>query len=265
MITVLGAEGFIGSHIVEKLASDNIACSAPGRQENLQDKDLGDVIFCIGLTADFRKRAFDTVEAHVCKLLDILRTGRFDSLLYLSSTRLYGMSNTANEEDGFLVDPSVPGDLYNISKLMGESLLNASGRCVRIARLSNVFGEDLNSENFLSDIIKQAIQTDQVEFETSSDSEKDYISIKDVVDLLIKIATRGKQKIYNVASGINVSNRQIADKLTELTGCVVKVSPKAKTARFPIINVGRIRSEFGFHPSKLLVDEMEKLVSQYKQ
>src|SRR5437868_14664917 len=89
MITVLGASGFIGSHIVRELEQRGEKYYAPAKVETIWDKDLGNIIYCIGLTADFRTRPFDTVEAHVCKLNELLKRGRFDSLLYLSSTRVY--------------------------------------------------------------------------------------------------------------------------------------------------------------------------------
>src|SRR5688500_5975918 len=89
MITVLGASGFIGSRLVSQLAATGAEYQAVGRNEALPAGPLGHVIYCIGLTADFRSRPLNTVEAHVCKLLEVLRKCDFESLLYLSSTRLY--------------------------------------------------------------------------------------------------------------------------------------------------------------------------------
>jgi len=33
--------------------------------------DPGHVIYCIGLTADFRQKPFETIEAHVSKLAEV--------------------------------------------------------------------------------------------------------------------------------------------------------------------------------------------------
>src|SRR5437764_55398 len=129
MITVLGASGFIGSHLVKRLGELEIECFAPRRDEKLSTKNLGDIIYCIGLTADFRSRPFDTVNAHVCKLLEVLRDSTFDSLLYVSSTRLYGTHlQTAREEDSLQFAPLDPTDIFSLSKAMGESLSFASGK-----------------------------------------------------------------------------------------------------------------------------------------
>lgn len=264
MITVLGASGFIGRRLNERLGELNLERYAPARAENLAGKHLGDVIYCIGLTADFRSRPFDTVEAHVTKLLEILRNCDLDSLLYLSSTRLYEAGEqSTNEENSLRVAPLNPSDLYNVSKLMGESLALNSGRRTRVARISNVYGADFTSKNFLSTIIRQAVTGRKIVLQTSAASGKDYISLRDVVDGLINIATSGRERIYNLASGVNVSNGELAESLRRLTGCVAEFAPAAQTVCFPRINIERLQSEFNFTPSQLLGD-LAQLVELYK-
>ena len=198
---------------------------------------LGHVIYSIGLTADFRTRPFDTVRAHVSVLSDVIERGRFDSLLYLSSTRVYGKSREAVETAQLSVDVADPSDLYNLSKLMGESIcLNGGREGVRIVRLSNVYGGDFQSENFLAALIHDAIEQRRIELRTAPESSKDYVSIRDVVGILPSIAARGRERIYNVASGINVANGQLVNRLAELTGCAVVVAQNAPAVIFPTIN-----------------------------
>jgi nucleoside-diphosphate-sugar epimerase len=265
MITILGARGFIGSHLVKSLLSKHIDYYAPRRDEDIAEKYLGHVIYCIGLTADFRHRPFDTVEAHVCKLLEVVRNCKYDSLLYLSSTRLYKLSaSLACEEDSLQVSPLNSSDLFNISKIMGESLLHACGREAVIARISNVYGNDFTSENFLASILREAVSTGRVVLRTSLDSEKDYVSIDDLTDILLEIAHSGKQLIYNVARGTNVSNHELMAKLRSLTGCQVEVAPDAETIKFPRISIERIASEFHYKPSNVLND-LDDLIRQYRR
>lgn len=264
MITVLGSTGFIGSYLVKKLQEREIVYYSPARAENLSHKNLGDIIYCIGLTADFRTRPLETVEAHVCKLRNVLQECEFESLTYLSSTRLYKSNGgLAKEDDCLHVEPSNPGDLYNISKALGESLLLASEPRARVARLSSVYGADWHSENFLSTLFRDAVTNGRIVLQTALDSEKDYISVRDAVEMLIKIARGGRERLYNVASGNNVSNFALTKRLSELTGCTIEVAPDAPRHAFPQINVERIRNEFEFEPSSVL-DDMEMLVESYK-
>ncbi len=264
MITVLGATGLIGSHLVRKLAESGTDHLAPRRGEELAGKSLGDIIYCIGMTADFRSRPFETVDAHVYALRDVLEGCAFDSLLYLSSARVYaGGGEPAREDDALRVAPVDPDHLYNISKAMGESLALGCGRNTRVARLSNVFGTDFESDNFLSAVIRDAVTTGRVILQTAPESAKDYVDIDDVVDGLLDIATRGRHRLYNLASGANTSNGALMRGLEDLTGCRVEVAPGAPATRFPLIDIGRMRSEFGFRPAGVL-DRLGDLVAAYK-
>jgi nucleoside-diphosphate-sugar epimerase len=261
--TVLGAGGFIGSELVASFRSRNVAHFAPGRGDDLRGRDLGHVIYCIGLTADFRRRPLDTVEAHVSELLRILRDTRFDSLLYLSSTRLYaGCSSPATESARLSFSTADPSDLYNLSKAMGESLGLSSGKRFRVARLSNVYGRDFSSQNFLAMVLREAVQNRRVVLETSLDSEKDYVSVEDVVDWLPAIAEHGRHDVYNLAAGRNVSNRSLLMHVKELTGCSVDTRPGAPTFVFPQISIDRLREEFGANPRSVLSD-LQTLVESH--
>lgn len=264
-ITILGASGFIGSHLVTQLREEQINYWAPDRDDfAIYKRHLGHVIYCIGLTADFRTRPFDTVDAHVCLLLKVLKQCKFDSFLYLSSTRVYGTGKRiAREEDTIKIHPLDFNDLYNISKAMGESICFTSGKDnVRVARLSNVYGCDFKSENFITSVIRDALRYNKIVLHTSLDSEKDYINIKDVVNILPKIAVHGSHKIYNVASGKNTTNDQIVNIISRLTGCIVEVDKNAKRICYPNSFISRIKEEFAFTPSRI-TNDLNELVSKY--
>lgn len=263
-VTVLGASGFIGSHLLAALQRDGHTCAGVSRGDDVKGKHLHHAIFCIGLTADFRERPLDTAEAHVTLVEQMLRDCTFDSFLYLSSTRVYGSSSQpAKEEDALTVQPQNPDHLYNLTKLTGEALtLSAGGR---VARLSNVYGEGDQSENFLASIIRDAVRDGHVHVRTDRASEKNYVDIQDVVRLLPEIAFNGKQKMYNVAGGENVQIGDILDALSRATGCTTDVESGAPLIRQAPISIARVQEEFAFVPRKLL-DEggIDRLVASYQ-
>lgn len=266
MFTILGKSGFIGSHLIAYLREQGAECFTPDRHCNIIfDRHLGHIFYCIGVTADFRSRPFDTARAHVCVLTDILEKARFDSLTYFSSTRVYAKSNHAKETSPTIVDSADPSDLYNLSKLMAESLCLSCGRKnVRVLRLSNVYGGDFTHDNYLFSLIRDAVDTGYVSIETSEHSEKDYVSLNCVIDVLPKIALAGQHRLYNLASGVNVSNGKILAWLAELTGCRTNVAVNAPTIRFPHIDIFRLKQEFGFQSASLQHD-FPALVQQYRR
>lgn len=251
--TVFGASGVIGRRLVAQLHAMSESVFTPGRDADSFDKPLGHVIYAIGLTADFRQRPFDTVQAHVSRLADILRRADFDSLLYLSSTRVYMNASHGHEDAQLPMRSQDASDLYNLSKLMGESLCLHCGRTgVRVARLSNVVGgDDVDSDNFVPSLVRAA-RTGRVVLNTALDSTKDYIHISDVAELLPRIALAGRERIYNVASGTQISHAQWVGRLAEVTGCIVEVSADAPAVRFVPIDIHRIQQEFGYESRPVL-------------
>lgn len=266
--TVLGSTGFIGKHLAASLNIESYEVYAPVRGEvdwmdSVLSKDLGHVFYCIGLTADFRQRPFDTIEAHICLLSKLLKHAQMESLVYLSSTRVYQASDSVDESATLMTEPANSSHLYNLSKLMGESLCLNSGRRTKVVRLSNVYGAAMDSDNFLSSVLTEAASYCSVRFMTSPESSKDYISIKDVVNLLPKIATNGKNKIYNLASGSNTSNAEIASILNSL-GVKTSFAENAAQWSFPCINITRLENEFG-KPTENLKSDLPNLLNYIRQ
>lgn len=253
-MTVLGATGFIGSHLSAALRRRGFDVATPARNADLARHDLGTVFYCIGLTGDAYRRPFDTVAAHVEKLSAVLRLGRFEQLVYLSSTRLYLGAPTGSEHETLRIDPLDPGRLFNLSKAAGESLVLESKRPARVARLSNVYGPDWESENFLPTIVCAACRDGVVTLRDAPESGKDYVHVEDAVDALIQIALEGSHPLYNVASGWNVTHGELADGLRRLTGCRVEVGPQPRTNVFPSINTTLLKADFPFAPRGVLGD-----------
>jgi len=262
--TVLGASGFVGSHVVAELRRINADYYAPVRGDgDIFRRPLGHIIYCIGFTADWRTRPYETVHAHVAFLLTILERATFDSLLYLSSTRIYKRAGTGEEEQPLPFCPSVRDDLFDISKAMGESLCFSGPSNLRVARLSNVYGNDYCSDNFLPSVTRDAVRG-RVVLESDPQSSKDYIGVDEVARLLLAIAAHGQQRLYNVASGRNTTHAEILDALAGATGCSVTTRPNAPLLQFPSISVDRIASEFGFK-ARPLVDAIGGLADSFSR
>ena len=263
--TLFGASGFIGSNLKNYLESQGAVVFCPPRDFiPTSEMDLGHVIYCIGLTADFRKFPFETVNSHVCKLVELLKLSTFQSFLYLSSARVY-LNNTDGCVDATLaVNPTNTDDLYNLSKLMGESVcLSINHPNVRIVRLSNVIGIDFESDNFLYALIKSAVDKGEIVLQANINNAKDYIYIDDVKTLLINIVLKGKKRMYNVASGLNVSNKEILKQIQISTDCKIVTNESGFIQKFPSLDISNLNNEFNFMPNSIL-DKIPELINYYK-
>lgn len=250
--TVLGGSGFVGRHLASYLEASGLPYWVPERgSEAIFERPLGTVFYCIGLTADFRERPLAAIDAHVGVLQQLLLRADFEKLIYLSSTRVYSGAAIAEEGEVLRVSSDRPDDLYNLSKLMGESALLASGRPGHVVRLSNVLGPDMGAVNFVGAVVAEACREGRVNFRTALDSAKDYIWIDDVVAGLVAIADKGRAPIYNLAGGYNLSHVELARLLVD-RGVEVTVADGAPSVVFPEIAVSRLAADTGFVPMSLL-------------
>lgn len=264
-VTVLGASGFIGRHLVARLRADGVPCLAPARDDTtLLDRPLGDVIYAIGLTSDFRSRPLDTVEAHVCVLRSLLARADFNSLTYLSSTRVYAGAADTRESATLAVNPNDPSDLYNLSKLMGESLCLHGGRAgAKVARLSNIVGLRDTPDSFIDQLLEEGARDGAITLRTSLASRKDYLYIDDAVSQILAIARSDATGIFNVAHGAGVSNGDIAAGITAALGWPATVAPGAPQWAFADIDVSRSQA-LCQQPPRAFIDYFPNFLAQYR-
>ena len=263
--SVVGAHGFIGRHVARKLESDGYVVRRVDRvDEAVLETALGHVIFAAGVTADFRTRPFDTAEANVAALGRLLSGGRWEGVLYLSSTRVYDGTKSAREDSSLCLNPQNPSHLYNATKLAGEALcLALPQQAVRVVRLSNVYGADDQSGNLLTALLRDATERGHLYLRSAPDSAKDFVSVGDVAGVLPRICEGGRHRLYNVAAGRNLSYSAVVEALARVSGCTYEFEPDAPETHFPPIEIERLRTEFGFNPARL-EDEMESLWRAYR-
>ena len=250
--TVLGASGFIGGNIAAALGARGYNVLTPARNElpSLAGK-LGHVIYALG-TDNFANEPWAAVEAHVLHLRRLFEQVQFESLTYLSSSRLYLGAELAREDSRIVTDLADSGWLFNSTKLAGEALcLTCPVPNVRVVRLSNVIGYAPRGISLIPALIKSALKSGTMEIWTDRASAKDYVAVADVIDILPKIAQHGRHRIYNVGSGANLTIVNIAERIEANTGATTKWTA-GQLIVFPTLCIDRIRNEFQFQPRSSL-------------
>lgn len=244
-VTVLGAGGFIGARLVNKFRESGYEVYAPSRGDaEIFERDLGIVIYTIGLTADFRSKPYETAEAHVGYLTHILEKACYSSLTYLSSTRVYQGTTSGREDAQLQVFPDADG-LYNLSKLTGEALCLQSGKG-KVARLSNIVGDGA-SESFVAQLVTEA-NRGMVALRSAPASAKDYLLIDDALLALIAIARSETTGIYNVASGKNTTTADILAALATRFTFTTTVAESAPYFTFPILDTTKLSMLLPWQP-----------------
>lgn len=250
--TVVGARGFIGSVLVQKLRRRGDEVMELTHEEaRACETDLGDVLYASGVAWGAERRSDDAVRMHV-EVPAALLQKRLASLTYLSSTRVYGDSEDTSESSRLRPAQS---DVYAATKAAGEDLVLGDERPgMRVVRLSNVFGRNFSSGLMLSDFLRQAATTGTIRVRSSQDSEKDHVSVEDVADVVLRIAESGTHRLYNVAAGRNTRQGDVLDAIARASGCTIDVAPNAPAIKFSPIEVQRIREEFDFMPKDVVAE-----------
>ncbi|MFT6905919.1 MAG: nucleoside-diphosphate-sugar epimerase [Oleiphilaceae bacterium] len=261
--TVVGGKGFIGNTIVRYLEKGSEQVWVPEKNDaSLFDVDLGTVIYCAG-HGDCVNNPFKVLESNTILLSNILESASFDRLIYLSSTRVY-MDQAESNEDSFLTISSRDSRrLFNLTKLVSEELLLKSQKDVVIVRPSNVYGLALNSPLFLPSIVKNAINTGQVDMYVSPEYAKDYVSVYDVSEITILLA---KDKstiggIYNIASGVNITAQDISEVLKQETQCKIIWHENNVQESFPVTRIDKIVDTYAYKPRSVLTDLVSMIAS----
>ena len=262
--TVLGATGFIGRHLADALRASGHSAHCPDRSElhSLAKANLGHVFYSLG-GDNWAADPTGAIDAYLMHLRRILESCKFQSLTYISSTRLYLGATEGREDQSLVVDYKEPGRFHNALKLAGETLCLAIDRPdVRIARLSNVIGFAPRGVSLIPGLIRNALSTGEMNLWIAPESAKDYVTIEDVVDVLPRICDSGRDRIYNVAGGKNITAGSIVGRIETITGAKAKWH-KGEAVVFPPISIDRIRREFRFDPRPAL-DLLPAICGKFK-
>jgi UDP-glucose 4-epimerase len=283
---VLGGNGFIGSHLVDRLLASGHDVRVMDRQPELyrgpvpgvdcRIADFGnraqlqsmlksrDVVFHLVSTTVPRTSnddpAFD-VMSNVVETLYLLEqcvAERVKKVVYVSSGgAVYGTPSAVPvPEDA----PTNPESSYGITKLTIEKYLalfyRLHGLDYAIVRPSNPYGprqNHLGDQGVVAVFLGRIATNQSVEVWGDGEAIKDYIFIDDLVDGIYRATTSSaRSKIFNLGSGAGMSVNDLIRLIAEVVGRsfdVVHTSkPRPDVSRISL-DITRARTELNWEPA----------------
>ena len=285
-MTITGADGFVGRHLVREAALLGHSVTAVTRTKNLEGaiKPFVDRHLYADLSKVWPEEEDSDAVIHLAGLADVgrsfseplnymttnsafavhigesfLKQQRFDTrVLFISTGAVYKAQGDAPITEKFATSASSP---YAASKLGYEQLANyysSLGIDAVTARPFNHLGPGQKAGFILPDLaikIHGLAKNQPLELGNISTS-RDYTDVRDVANAYIQIVTAPKleHKVYNVASGTGTSGFQIFNLLWRELGNSLNMPEFHQTRIRPLDNpkiIGdatRLTNELGWKP-----------------
>lgn len=263
MIGITGAEGFIGSHVVEKFLSQghkvralvqynsNSSLGWLDQNEILSNPNLevvfGDIrdseslaVFGKGLTRlahlaaliaiPYSYRAPQSyVDTNISGTLNVLKMAQsfgISRTVITSTSEVYGSAQFVPMDE---THPLVGQSPYAASKIgsdqMGIAFASSFGVNVSVIRPFNTFGPRQSMRAVIPTIIGQVLAKPSSIKLGRIDTTRDYTYVKDTAEAFYSMvmSDKGSGQVFNFGSGFEISIRQIVDLVQEACGTNIEI------------------------------------------
>ncbi len=283
---VLGANGFIGSHLVDALAASGHHVRAFGRfkdaplrfssqekvelfdgdflnRDDLQNalKGIEYVFHFISTTtpATAENDPLIDIETNVKMSINLFEecVGQGIKKVIFASTggAIYGSTSGEPIPETTLPQPVSP---YAIGKLTIEHYLRYFKRKFGLEslvfRISNPYGERhaLHAKQGVINIFLEQIAANQpITILGDGTMVRDYVYVSDIARMIVGSFEKAEHHVYNLGSGHGLTINELIDVMAKITGKPIKKEHKEAPSTFVskvVLNTDRFQSEFSMPP-----------------
>lgn len=294
---VLGANGFIGSHLVDALVAQGHQIRAfdrfGGRTANFSpnaqiENSAGDFLNRGDLSTALEGVDFvfhlvstttpataendplvdiDTNVRGTIQLLEECVEAKIKKIFFASTGgAIYGDIDT-DQSINETTNPQ-PVSPYAIGKLTIEHYLRYFNRKYGLNtltfRISNPYGErhsPANRQGVIPIFLHHIANNQPITVLGDGSMVRDYLYVGDVAQLIAKTFESAKQPLYNLGSGQGVSLNELLQTIQKVTGREPKIEHQPKPPTFVqkiVLDISRFKDEFGLQPQTSLEDGIRK-------
>lgn len=291
-VLVTGGSGFIGSHVVDRLAAhghaprilDLVASPYHGREVELVVGDLCDpevarralagcdAVVHLAAMADVDRVAKEPsqavdVNAHGTQvLIDAAHDRRVGRFVYASTVWVYGdaAGPGAVDEDTPL---ALPRHLYTATKIAGEMYTASYGELYglewTILRFGIPYGPRARPTAVVPAFTTRALSGQPLRIAGDGTQSRRFVYVEDLAEgVVLSLAPAGANRIYNLVGAENTSVRAIARTVRDILGDVkiVHVEGRAGDLRGANVSGERAAAELGWRPATPFAEGVRRYV-----
>ncbi|MEU2793394.1 dTDP-glucose 4,6-dehydratase [Streptomyces sp. NPDC007100] len=191
-------------------------------------------------------------------------------VVHVSTDEVYGSIDEGSWTEEW---PLLPNSPYAASKagsdLVARAYWRTHGLNVSVTRCSNNYGPYQHPEKLIPRFVTSLLEGGTVPLYGDGGNIREWLHVDDHCRAIQLVLTRGRAgEIYNVGGGNEQTNRQITERLLELTGCdwshVVRVADrKGHDLRYSL-DESKIRTELGYAPRIPFEDGLAATAAWYR-
>ncbi len=296
-VLVTGGAGFIGSHIVDRLAGECAVTAldnlSTGKEENLPEgaifvkgdlRDAGlvkktikdadiDVVFHIGANASVPHSTedprydFETNALGTFNVIEACQDSNVEKIVYASTAAVYGEPIRTPIDEGHPLQPISP---YGASKLAGErygfAFKETYGIDFAAIRIFNTYGPRQPRYVMYDFIHKLRRDPSLLEVLGTGEQIRDYCYVSDMADAFVLVAGHGRG-VYNAAGGSPTSIKELAELMVSIISPEAEIRYGGKTWAGDVntlyADITRIR-ELGFEPKVGFEEGVRKMIGWFE-
>ena len=301
-ILVTGGTGFLGSHLCERLLSENnhILCLDNNFTGNLQNiahlrshpnfefirhDVVADILLevdqiyhlaCPASPKDYQLNGIKTIKTNILGTLNMLglakRTGA--RILLTSTSEVYGDPQVSPQVEEYWgnVNPIGIRSCYDEGKRLAETLMmeykRNCGVDVRIARIFNTYGPRLNRDDgrVISNFVVQAINGQDITIYGDGSQTRSFCYVDDTIDGLIRLMESDYSLPVNIGNPNEITIKEIGEKIVGMVGNDCKLEYKDLPQDDPMKrkpDITKAKTILGWEPKVGLEEGLIKTIGYF--
>tara|TARA_B100001093_G_C26709434_1_gene962735 strand:- start:25 stop:972 length:948 start_codon:yes stop_codon:yes gene_type:complete len=205
-------------------------------------------------------------------LLECFRKANYGKMVHISTDEVYGHLGF-NDPSFVETTPINPRSPYAASKASSDLLclayINTFNCNISITRCCNNYGPNQHAEKFIPTIIKSLSKGKKVPIYGEGLNIREWIHVHDHNLAVWAVATKGNKEVYNIGSGLELTNIELVDKICNIMGkdldqnAIFVEDRLGHDFRYSI-DCDKIRDELLYEPMYLDFDQqLQELVKEY--
>lgn len=266
IVAVLGANGFVGTHLARKLQSEGITIQKYERDKGF-DECMKGARVAVNLIGRFLPPFEEQYSANILATLEACQAAAQEGvgkIVHISAAAAYG---SAKKRPFTEDDVLTPDTTYGLTKKIGEEIVQYFSRVHNISyvilRPTNIYGSG-STAGAVPSMLHSIQNTGAVTITGDGKQSRDFVHVSDVVRaLFLAVTTNVSNQILNIASGEHVSLNSLVKLLEDIIGRHIPVQrePEAKQfVRHLAAANDKAKNVLGWRPSITLAQGLRELI-----